>query len=71
MTPQNEIEELAEAETEHDYSAFNERTPQPDIQTLEEWAESGKAETLCGCIVELDGYCEHGQPSWMIKLGYI
>jgi hypothetical protein len=28
-------------------------------------------EATDGCWVEPDGYCEHGCPSWLLKLGLI
>jgi hypothetical protein len=43
----------------------------PSIEQLMEWdAESG-CEATDGCWVEPDGVCEHGHPSWMIRLGMI
>lgn len=29
------------------------------------------SETTDGCIVEPDGVCEHGHPSWLVALRYI
>jgi len=29
------------------------------------------SETTDGCIVEPDGVCEHGHPSWLVVLHYI
>ena len=29
------------------------------------------AACIYGCKVEADGTCEHGHPSWLLKLGYI
>ena len=29
------------------------------------------AECIHGCKVEADGVCEHGHPSWLLKLGYV
>ncbi len=45
----------------------------PDMETLMEWMDDGAGEAACphGCIVETDGYCEHGKPSWLIVLGLI
>jgi hypothetical protein len=31
----------------------------------------GGCEALDGCWVEPDGTCEHGEPSWLLRLGYI
>lgn len=47
------------------------QTPRPDQDTLEEWEAEGIAEALDGCIVEPDGHCEHGSPSWLLHLGLI
>lgn len=33
--------------------------------------EDGVGVTTDGCEVEPDGYCEHGKPSWLLKLGLI
>jgi hypothetical protein len=33
--------------------------------------EDGGCETTDGYFVEPDGYCEHGQPSWLLALGLI
>ena len=51
----------------------DERLDIPDMETLEEWADEGGCEAACpyGCWVEPDGMCEHGKPSWFIKLGLI
>jgi len=39
--------------------------------TLMEWDNDGVCEATDGCIVEPDGTCEHGCPSWLIRLGFI
>lgn len=44
---------------------------QPDIEELQEDMEEGGCEATDGCWVEPDGTCEHGHPSWLLKLGYI
>lgn len=46
-------------------------TERPDIETLEEWDSGGGCEATDGCWVEPDGVCEHGHPSWLLRLGYI
>jgi hypothetical protein len=46
-------------------------TPEPDIEQLEEWMDDGVCEATDGCIVEPDGVCPHGHPSWLLKLGLI
>ena len=43
----------------------------PDLETLEEWDLDGGCEATDGCWVEPDGVCEHGHPSWLLRLGYI
>jgi hypothetical protein len=43
----------------------------PSIKTLEHWNFDGDVEATDGCIVEPDGYCEHGHASWMLVLGVI
>ena len=47
-------------------------TERPDIETLEEWEfDAGGCEATDGCWVEPDGVCQHGHPSWLLRLGYI
>ena len=43
----------------------------PSIEELLELEEDGIAKATDGCFVELDGYCEHGKPSWLLVLGLI
>jgi len=43
----------------------------PSIATMRRWLNDCVAQATDGCAVEPDGYCEHGQPSWLVKLGYI
>lgn len=43
----------------------------PSIKTLEKYSDDGVAKTPCGCRVEPDGTCVHGNPSWMIIQGVI
>lgn len=43
----------------------------PDIDTLQHWLFDAGAEATDGCWVEPDGMCEHGHPSWLLRLGYI
>lgn len=57
---------------EHKKSRWPEPTTErPDIETLEEWHSDGGCEATDGCWVEPDGVCEHGHPSWLLRLGYI
>lgn len=46
-------------------------TPMPDVETLIEWECGDDYEATDGCIVEPDGVCEHGYPSWLLYLGLI
>ena len=45
--------------------------PEPEMYELEEWVMDGVAEATDGCRIEPDGVCQHGHPSWLLKLGYI
>ena len=46
-------------------------TEAPDIETLIEWMMDGDCEATDGCIVEPDGVCPDGHPSWLRRLGMI
>lgn len=46
-------------------------TEEPDLETLAEWMEDTLCEATDGCIVEHDGVCPHGHPSWFLYLGLI
>lgn len=43
----------------------------PPFDQMLEWLAKGIAEATDGCIVEPDGTCPHGCPSWFIKLEWI
>lgn len=43
----------------------------PSIETMQHWVEEGVAKATDGCVVEPDGYCEHGCKSWLLELGMI
>ena len=45
----------------------------PDVETLIAWEAEGGCEAACPehCWTEPDGYCPHGHPSWLLKLGLI
>jgi hypothetical protein len=45
--------------------------PEPEMVELEEWVFDSICEATDGCIVEPDGVCPHGHPSWMLYLGVI
>jgi hypothetical protein len=44
---------------------------QPRLATLKRWARDGVAQATDGCQVECDGHCPHGNPSWLLALGFI
>ncbi len=46
-------------------------TEQPDDDTLMDWLMDDVVDATDGCQVEPDGMCEHGHPSWLIRLGLI
>lgn len=47
-------------------------TETPNMDTLEEWVyDIETPEATDGCPIEPDGVCEHGHPSWLIRLGLI
>lgn len=44
----------------------------PSIGDLDEWFSEGMCPAVDGCgPIELDGKCEHGSPSWFLKLGLV
>lgn len=45
--------------------------PEPDFVTLAGFLFEAVAETTDGCLVEPDGICRHGHPSWLLRLGVI
>jgi len=45
--------------------------PEPDLDQLREWVFDSVCEATDGCTVEPDGWCEHGHPSWLLRLGLI
>jgi hypothetical protein len=45
--------------------------PIPEWEDLEEWFLDSVCEATDGCIVEHDGTCEHGHPSWFLYLDLI
>ncbi len=44
---------------------------EPSIEELTDWQNDCGCEATDGCWVEPDGECEHGHPSWLLRLGYI
>ena len=59
-------EVLAEAMTHYGVDSVDELMSQ-----LEEHHADGGCEATDGCWVEPDGHCQHGCPSWLVKLGVI
>ncbi len=61
------------------FDAYREKYPSaiivkgrvPSFNTIEKWDNDGISKTPCGCRVEPDGYCSHGNPSWTIILGLV
>ncbi|MGV0985062.1 MAG: hypothetical protein ACOYB2_10935 [Limnohabitans sp.] len=45
--------------------------PMPDDEQIEEWVMDSVCEATDGCSVEPDGRCEHGHPSWLLRLGLV
>lgn len=43
----------------------------PSMEILMDEEREGIVETTDGCEVEPDGMCEHGHPSWLLRLGLI
>jgi len=45
----------------------------PSMDELNFWAFDGVCEAACPhqCLVEPDGHCEHGRPSWLLAYGLI
>lgn len=43
----------------------------PSESTMMRWLNDGVAKAIDGCSVEPDGHCEHGKPSWLLRLGLI
>jgi len=48
-----------------------EQTETPSDEAIQQWLYDGVAEATDGCMVEPDGVCPHGCPSWLVKLGII
>lgn len=41
---------------------------EPDMEELQEQEWNGEVQATDGCIVEVDGECPHGHPSWLVYL---
>jgi hypothetical protein len=47
-------------------------TDEPSMDELQDWLiMDGDCEATDGCVVEPDGRCGHGHPSWPLVLGLI
>ena len=44
---------------------------EPSIEELNDMAWDGVVEATDGCMVEPDGVCEHGYPSWFLYIGIV
>lgn len=45
--------------------------PRPSLEDIETWSDDGGCEATDSCWVEPDGICEHGHPSWLLRLGLV
>ena len=45
--------------------------PEPDFVTLAGFLFDACAEATDGCLIEPDGVCPHGHPSWLKRVGVI
>ena len=45
--------------------------PQPELEELMEEESRGICTATDGCVVEPDGVCVHGHPSWLLFLNMI
>ena len=43
----------------------------PSMEEMEEMVSMCVGITTDGCAVEPDGVCEHGHPSWLVRLGFL
>lgn len=57
-------------QTEKDGKIIIGATP-PGYKKLEQWHSAGGCKTPCGCWVEPDGECEHGNKSWLMLMNFI
>ena len=73
MTSQPLDQRMLDAIDVHDPSTFpGGQYPTPSVDELYSMMVGTiDTETTDGCIVEPDGVCEHGHPSWLVVLRYI
>jgi hypothetical protein len=43
----------------------------PDLDDLIVMADDGECIATDGCLIETDGVCEHGYPSWLLFWGFV
>lgn len=43
----------------------------PTFEQIELWTFDSVCEASDGCTVEPDGFCPHGHPSWLVRLGLV
>jgi len=70
------IEPLTEKEVESLSNTRKSQYPiptvsEPSFEELEEWAMDSVCQATDGCLVEHDGHCPHGHPSWMLYYSLI
>ena len=59
------------ADAHPDETILEVTTPRPSDEELEEMVMDSVVDATDGCMVEPDGCCQHGHPSWLIALGLI
>jgi hypothetical protein len=53
----------------HHWFELNSGWAPPDEDTLAEWIDDGVCRCPDECLVEPDGWCDHGLASWWLILG--
>ncbi len=53
----------------HEWFELNSGWAPPDEDTLAEWIDDGVCRCPDECLVEPDGWCDHGLASWWLILG--
>ena len=53
----------------HDWFELHSGWAPPDEDTLAEWIDDGVCRCPDECLVEPDGWCDHGLASWWLILG--
>ena len=65
------ISEWVNALSDDWYSSEVKSLDAPELATLMQWLDEGVCEATDGCLVQPDGRCEYGDPSWLLELGLI